>query len=79
VRVPQAGVAGGGESAVVLPHVAHARAPPLRDEARGLVGGAVVDDDDLDVGESLGEGAVDGVGKIPGVVVRRDHDGHARG
>jgi len=42
------------------------------------IGRAVVDDDDLDVTERLGENAVDGFLDVPAEVVAGDDDGDRR-
>src|SRR5262249_42753583 len=48
------------------------------DRLRGVVGGAVVDDQQFPVGEGLGDDGLDRRGEEPGVVLRRHHNGNRR-
>ena len=74
-RGGDAGVPGHGHALVLLPE--HADAIAVRgQDLGGRVGGAVVDDDDLERCVALPEGAVDGLGEEARVVVRRDNDGN---
>src|SRR5262249_55188642 len=66
----------GRDAAVVLPDVANARIPAERvaDERTGLVGGAVVDDDDVDVDVGLREDRAHRARDAAGAVVGGDED-----
>jgi len=69
-----------GRHAGVLPaDVAQARVAPAADALRGVVGGPVVDDDDLEALVGLGERAVDRLPHHAGTVIGWDHDGYLHG
>ena len=61
-------VARGAKTPVGVLHIKDALSEAGGD-GRSVIGGAVVDDDDLDVRVGLGEDAFDGLGEIPTVVV----------
>ena len=69
----RAGVAGGGDAAIGLPHGGHAAVVAVEDGG-GVVGRAVVDDDHLGRRQRLREDALDAAGQEARVVERRDHD-----
>src|SRR6266851_7105091 len=60
------------EAAVLLADTAHAEGPIGLDDLRGVVGGSVVDDDDLIHGSCLGQNALDGIGHECGPIVGGD-------
>ena len=49
---------------------------PFLQSIHGLVGGAIIDDNDLEVGERLGEDAVDSSSDEGPSVVHRQENGH---
>jgi len=77
--VGDAGVAGGGEALVGLVDEADALGFEGGGDGGGLIGGAVVDDEDFDGLVVLSEGGFDGTRDVAFVVVSGHNDGDARG
>ena len=71
-------VTGRRHARVVLPHVAHPVVGESGKGRRGVVGGAVVDDDDLEPGPRLGERRSNGRDDERRTVVRGHDDAHER-
>ena len=74
-RQRQPGVQCRRDAAVRPAHVAQARVGDARKPVGGIVGGAVVDDDQLQVGEGLSQDALDRLLDVRCAVVRRQQDG----
>ena len=77
-RRPDAGIAGRSGAGVLLADQAQPVVAGGAGEGAAAVGAAVVDHDQLEVGEGLGEDRADRAGDVRRLVVERDHDAHRR-
>ena len=77
--VMDAGISGGGKAGVGLGEVAKAGVGEGLDDGGGLIGGAVIDDEEFEVRVRLLEDGGDGFWEVVGVIKRGDDDGDGEG